>query len=181
MNGLADSGDEAARVIGGAAVAPIVAVLVVLSGMGQLGGLGAATARLPFAAGVDGLLPEVFTRVHPRWHTPHQSILILGGVSTLLLVAMQVGDTLRAAYQALVSLTVIGGMLPFIYLFGSSWKAGNRISALSGWAVTIVAILCSVVPTAETENVWLFEGKLAAGTLGVIGSAWVVYRRRSRI
>jgi amino acid transporter len=181
MNGLAEAGDEAAQSLGVPALGVAVAILVVLSGMGQLGGLGSATARLPFAAGVDGLLPEVFARVHPRWRTPHQSILILGAVATVLLLAMQVGDTMRAAYDALVSLTVIAGLLPLLYIFASSWVAGNRISAASGWAVTAIAILCAVIPTAETHNVWLFECKLAAGTIGVIGSAWLVYRRRARI
>jgi hypothetical protein len=33
-----------------------------------------------------------------------------------------------------------------------------------------------VVPTEEITNIWLFEGKLAAGTLAVVGSAWLVYR-----
>ena len=40
-----------------------------------------------------------------------------------------------------------------------------------------MAILCAVVPTDEIHNVWLFEFKLIAGTLAVIASAWLVYRR----
>ena len=99
-------------------------------------------------------------------------------VAPFLLVAIQLGDTMRAAYQELVSLMVITGFLPYLYIFGSAWKAGKRISAISGWAITVLAIVCSVVPTAEITNVWLFEGKLAAGTMAVIGSAWLVYRRR---
>ncbi len=54
---------------------------------------------------------------------------------------------------------------------------GLRLSAISGWSITLLAILCSVVPTGEIHNVWLFEFKLAAGTFAVIGSAWLVYRR----
>lgn len=92
---------------------------------------------------------------------------------------MQLGDTLRAAYQELVSLMVIAGFLPYLYIFGSAWKAGRRLSAASGWAITALAIVCSVVPTAEIANVWLFEAKLAAGTAAVIGSAWLVYRRNA--
>ena len=51
------------------------------------------------------------------------------------------------------------------------------VSAISGWAITLLAIVCSVVPTADIHNVWLFEFKIAAGTLAVIASAWVLYRR----
>jgi amino acid transporter len=181
MNGLAEAGGEAARTLGIGALGPVVAFLVVASGMGQLGGIGTSVSRLPFAAAADGLLPAAFARVHPRWHTPHVSILVLGCVATFLLIAIQLGDTMRGAYQELVSLMVITGFFPFLYMFGSSWKAGNRWSAVSGWTVTIVAMLCAVVPTADTANVWLFWGKLAVGTLGVVGSAWLVYRRRARI
>jgi amino acid transporter len=178
MNGLAEAGDEAARVLGIGVLGPLIAFLVVASGMGQLGGVGTAISRMPFAAGVDKLLPNAFARVHPRWHTPHLSILLLGGVATFLLIAIQFGDSMRGAYQELVSLMVIAGFFPYLYIFGSSWKAGNRVSALSGWGVTMLAILCAIVPTADVANVWLFEGKLAIGTLAVIGSAWIVYRRR---
>ena len=35
-----------------------------------------------------------------------------------------------------------------------------------GWSVTALAILCSVVPTGEIHNVWLFEFKLAGYVCG---------------
>jgi len=177
MNGLAETGDAVSRAIGAGWLSPLIAALVLASALGQIGGIGTAVSRLPFAAGTDRLLPAAFARVHPRWGTPHISILVFGAVSSFLLVAMQLGDTLRAAYQELVSLMVIAGFLPYLYIFGSAWKAGKRPSAASGLAITVLAIVCSVAPTAEIANVWLFEGKLAAGTTAVIASAWLVYRR----
>ncbi len=178
LSGLSDAGDAAARAMSAAWLGPVIALLVVASGMGQLGGTGTAISRLPFAAGADRLLPAAFSRVHPRWGTPHVAIFTLGLVASFLLVAIQLGDTMYAAYQALISLMVITGFLPYVYIFGSSWKCGERLSAISGWAITAVAILCSVIPTGDITSVWLFEGKLAAGTIAVIGSAWLVYRRR---
>ncbi len=177
LNGFADVSQAAGAALGTFWLAPLIAVLVLVSGVGQLGGIGTAISRLPFAAGVDGLLPKAFARVHPRWGTPHNSILALGVVATFLLIAVQVGDTMRAAYQELVSLMVIIGFLPYLYIFGSAWKAGKRLSPISGSAITILAILCSVVPTADITNVWLFESKLAIGTLAAIATAWLVYRR----
>lgn len=180
LNGLTLAGETAGRAFGVIWLLPLIALLVSLTGLGQIGGLGTAVSRLPFAVGVDKLLPAPFAKVHPRWGTPHISILALGVVASFLLVAVQLGDTMRAAYQELVSLMVIGGFIPYLYIFGSAWIAGRRWSALSGWAVSLLAIACSLVPTAETTNVWLFEGKLAAGTLAMIGSAWLVYRRAAR-
>lgn len=177
LNGLAQAGDTAARTIGVAWLSPLIALMVLATAVGQFGGLGSSTSRLPFAAGVDHLLPAAFGKIHPKWGTPHISMLALGAVGSFLLVIIQFGETARAAYQELVSLMVIAGFLPFIYIFGSAWKAGRRVSALSGWAMTALAILFSVAPTAEITNVWLFEGKLAAGTLAAVGSAWFIYRR----
>ncbi len=178
LNGFAEVGDSASLILGFSWLSPLVALLVLASGVGFVGGIGTATSRLPFAAGVDHLLPAAFGRVHPRWGTPYVSMLALGLVATFLLVVYQLGDTLRVAYDELVSLMVITGFLPYLYIFGGAWKAGKRLSAVSGGAMTALAVFCAVVPPAEITNVWLFEGKLMAGTLAVVVSAWLVYRRR---
>jgi amino acid transporter len=178
LNGFAEIGNSAGLLLGATWLSPLIALLVLASGVGFVGGLGTATSRLPFAAGVDRLLPAAFGKVHPRWGTPYVSILALGLVSTLLLVIYQLGDTMRIAYDELVSMMVIGGFLPYLYIFGSAWKAGKRLSAISGGAITLMALFCAVVPPSEITNVWLFEGKLAAGTLAVVTSAWFVYWQR---
>jgi|HubBroStandDraft_4_1064222.scaffolds.fasta_scaffold00253_2 amino acid transporter len=180
LNGFAEMGNSAGLLLGATWLSPLIALLVVASGVGFVGGLGTATSRLPFAAGVDRLLPAAFGRVHPRWGTPYVSILALGLVATFLLVIYQLGDTIRVAYDELVSMMVITGFLPYLYIFDSAWKAGKRLSAASGGAITALALLCSVVPPAEITNTWLFEGKLAAGTLAVVVSAWLVYYRRKQ-
>jgi amino acid transporter len=180
MTGLTQAGEAAGAALRIVWIAPLLAVLVLANGVGQIGGLGTSVSRLPFAVGVDRMLPAAFARVHSRWGTPYFSILGLGVVATFLLAVYQLGDTLRAAYDELVSLMVITGFLPYLYIFSSAWKAGKRISAVSGLAVTVATLLCAVVPTAEVSSVWLFEGKLAAGTLAVIGAAWLLYRRAIR-
>jgi amino acid transporter len=177
MNGFAEVAAVGAKTVGAWWITPLAAALVMVSAVGQFGGLGTGVSRLPFAVGVDHLLPKAFARVHPRWGTPHVSILLLGVVASFLLIVMQAGDTMRAAYQSLVSLMVITGFFPYLYMFGSAWKAGRRVSALSGWAVTVMAIVCPVVPTSEVHNVWVFEFKIVLGTLLVIASAWLLYRR----
>jgi APA family basic amino acid/polyamine antiporter len=180
LSGLAQAGTAAGKAIGASWLPSLIVVLVLATAIGQFGGLGASVSRMPFAAGVDHLLPKAFAKVHPRWNTPYVSIITLGIVASVMLIALQFGDTLRAAYQALVSLMVIGGFLPYLYMFGSAWKAGKRWSASSGIGTTLLAIACSLVPTAEIHNVWLFELKLAGGTLAVVASAWLIYRRYQR-
>jgi amino acid transporter len=177
LSGLAQAAVASSQATGAGWLAPLMAVLVLASVVGQFGGIGTSVSRLPFAAGIDGQLPAIMARVHPRWGTPYISMALFGAAASLLLVIAQLGDTLAAAYQVLVSLMVIAGFLPYVYMFGSAWKAGKRISALCGWMVTAVAILCAVIPTGSVGDVWLFEAKLAAGTAAVIGSGWVLFRR----
>jgi len=177
MNGFAQAGDAAALELRAGWLGPVVALLVMASAVGQFGGIGTSISRLPFAVGVDRLLPAAFGRAHPRWGTPHVALVTLGVIASGLLIAIQIGDTMRAAYQELVSLMVIVGFLPYVYIFGSAWKAGKRVSAVSGWAITLLAIVCAVIPSADVTNVFLFEGKLVGGTLGVIAVSWWLYRR----
>ncbi len=165
----------------GAAWIPIAfAVLSMFTAMGQFGGLGSGTARLSYAAAKDGLLPPIFAKVHPKWRTPHISMLALAGVGTALLLIMQLGDTMRAAYQALVSMMVIGTFIPYLYIFLSAWKAGQRIAPASGIAVTLIAIIFSAVPTEDITNVWLFEAKIFGGAALFLGlGRWIFVASRN--
>ena len=110
-------------------LAPAVVLFVVIIVVGSFGGLGSAVSRMPFAAGVDHLLPAAFGKLHPRWNTPHVAILSLGIVATVLLIACQAGDTVKTAYRTIVDLTVIVGFLPYLYIFASAWKARKWFSA----------------------------------------------------
>jgi glutamate:GABA antiporter len=85
LNGFAEMGESVGQLLAVAWLLPLIALLVLVSGVGYVGGVGTATSRLPFVAGVDGLLPRAFSRIHPRWGTPYVSTLALGLVATFLL------------------------------------------------------------------------------------------------
>jgi amino acid transporter len=179
-SGLGAAGASIARLFSAPWITALIGTLVLLQAFGTFGGVGTAISRLPFAAGTDSLLPAAFGHVHPRWRTPHVALLTLGVVASSLLLLPQLGDSLRVAYQEIVSLTLIGGFLPYLYIFLSTWRAKHRIAATLGIAVTLFCLGCSVIPTAEVHNLWLFEGKLAAGTALMIGSGLLLYRRGVR-
>jgi glutamate:GABA antiporter len=180
LNGYADTAESAGQLIGATWLSPVIAVLVLVGGVGFLGGIGTESSQLPFAAGADGLLSKAFGRLHPRWGSPHVSILALGFLATFLLVVYQLGDSMKAAHNELVSLMVITGFIPYLYIFGSAWKAGKRLSALSGGGVTLLALVAAAVPPDGTTSIVRFEGKLAAGTIGVMLAGWLIYRSQSK-
>ena len=178
LNGMSQASTVAAKLLHTPWLPLAIATLVIVNSIGGFGGMAASVSRLPLAAGADHLLPAAFAKIHPKWGTPHVSLLTFGAVASVLLIAIQFGDTLKAAYQTLISLMILVGFLPYLYIFGGAWKAGKRISAISGIAVTLLAVVCSAVPTADISNVWVFEGKIVVGALAVIASAWFVYSRK---
>jgi amino acid transporter len=179
LHGLADGANVAAESLNAFWITPLIAVIVMLNSVGGWGGLGAAVSRLPYAAGVDHLLPDAFARVHPRWHTPYVSILVFGVVASALLILIQLGDSLSASYETLLSLMVLVGFLPYFYLFASAWKCGKRIAAVSGLVMTLLTVISSAIPTPDVTNVWIFEAKVFGGAAFMIGMAWFVYKRRA--
>jgi glutamate:GABA antiporter len=154
------------------------AVLVILAALGQLSVIGSSVSRLPFVAGTDRLLPSALALLHPRWRTPYVSIIIFGAISTVFLVLAQLGENLRVAYQTITDLMVIGGFLPFLYIFAAAWKCGGRWSVIAGMGVGLVALICSIIPTNEVKSLWLFEAKLFGVTALIVLSARLVYKSR---
>lgn len=86
---------------------------------------------------------------------------------------------MRAAYQELVSMMVLGSFPPFLYIFGSAWKAGLRWAPISGISVILIALAFSVLPTEDIRNVWLFEAKIFGGSLFLLGlGRWIFLKGR---
>jgi APA family basic amino acid/polyamine antiporter len=180
INGVAQVSAAAGAGLGLAWLGPVAVLVVAINVVGSFGGLGSAVSRMPFAAGVDHLLPAAFGKIHPRWNTPHVAILSLGAIATVLLIAVQTGETVKNAYRTIVDLTVITGFLPYLYIFASAWKARKRFSAVAGVTTSLIAIACSIVPPPDVAKVFQFEAKLAMGTAATIASGWLIYRRSVR-
>jgi amino acid transporter len=191
--------DAAGRRLGLSAVTPVAAFLIALSALGSVGAWLAAVARLPFVAGLDHLLPESFGRVHPRWRTPHVALLSLALVIVACVLLSQAGQTVRGAYDILVSMTVICTLIPFLFLFASMVRlqrepagpevfrafGGSRVAVLAGvvgFLVTAVSIVLSFFPAADEPHKTLAVAKILGLTILSTGSGVVVYwiRRRRR-
>ena len=104
----------------------------------------------------------------------------MGIASTVFLVLMQLGETLRTGYQLLVDMTVVSYFIPFVYLFAAAWKHGYRWSAVSGLLVSLAGIGFSFVPPEGTQSVWLFELKMLGSTAALTGTAWLFFVRGRR-
>src|SRR5258708_34949390 len=57
------------------------------------------SSRLPMVAGWDCLLPAWFSRLHPRYKTPINSIIFVGTLTLVIAVASQIGAGIQEAFQ----------------------------------------------------------------------------------
>jgi amino acid transporter len=171
--------------VAGLGFMPILIALLLL--LGNLGGLSAwlsGSARLPFAAGVDRALPEAFGRLHPRWQTPYVSLLLMGGLATLFIVAGLAGSTVKSAYLLLTQATLILFFIPYLYIFAAYLKLRRQrtmATALTG-VVGLVAVAFSIVlgfvAPADEANPVLYRVKIAAGVVVFMGIGFWLVRRK---
>src|SRR5207249_11325257 len=124
------------RRLGVAWLAPVAALVAILLALGNLGGVGAwlaGSARLPFVAGVDGALPPAFSRIHPRWHTPHLALLVQGALATVFVVASLVGSTVMYAFLVFTQTNLILFFIPYMFLFAAYLRHRLLCIAAARW------------------------------------------------
>lgn len=176
------------------------ALLVTVGNAGGVGSTVAGVARIPFVVGLDRYLPQAFGKIHPRWRTPYISILVQAVVSGTVLLASQVNETTRGAYQVLIDAAIILYFIPFLYMFAAAirlayrpgrekdehavlvpgGKPGVWLCGLLGFAVTLASIVFSMIPPGETANKTLFEVKLIGGSALTLALGLALYWRGAR-
>lgn len=166
---------------------PILAAavtMIVVTRVGQAILIFNATSRLPMVAGWDHLLPEWFTRLHPRHRTPTGSILFMGAATLIfmLLASLDVGN--QEAYQLLENGGGIAYALTYLVMFliplvaaGERVSPMLRVTAMSGFAMTLLYVVLSVFPVLEVANPWGFVTKVGGLIVGFNLAVALYFRR----
>lgn len=192
LQGLVQAGAVAAERVGAGWMAIPLALLITLGNLGAASGFLSCAARIPFAVGIDRLLPPVFAKVHPRWGTPYVAILVQGGLGAVLCILGQAGTGVKGAYDVLVSMGIIAAFLPFALVFlavirlqGAPSDApltrlpGGRVTstvfACIGLATTLTALVLAAFPAPDEPNKLLAVIKILGLTTILLGSGTVVY------
>jgi amino acid transporter len=135
----------------------------------------AGNTRLPMVAGWDRLLPEWFSRLHPRYKTPFNSILFVGLVTMVLAVLSLTGVHAQEAFQLIDNAGGVFYALTYLVLFAiplfgmkalgvrAPWWL--KIACASGFLVTLVYIRFAIVPITEVGSAFLFALKIVATVL----------------
>jgi glutamate:GABA antiporter len=148
------------------------------------------STRLPMVAGWDHLVPVWFSRLHPRYKTPINSILFLGGSTLVVGLGASIGVGHEEAFQLLLTWSFTSYGLAYLVLFAiplfSPAQRGLRpglwlrLAALSGFLVTPLFVVLSIFPVIDLENPWHYSLKIASVMVGSNGLAWIFYRAGRR-
>ena len=150
----------------------------------------AGNTRLPMVAGWDSLLPAWFSRLHPKYRTPINSILFVGAVTLVLGVLSLMGVHAQEAFQLIDNAGGVFYALTYLALFAiplfgmkalgvrSPWWL--KIACASGFIVTLIYIRFAIVPITEVGSPLSFALKIVSVVLiaNAIGITIYVLRKR---
>jgi amino acid transporter len=147
--------------------------------------------RLPMAAGWDHLVPAWFTRLHPRWRTPSNSIYFASGLVMLLVVLANAGVHAQEAFQLLTNASETHYELAYLAMFavplaGSaalrrSLPAWLKWTSIVGFCATAFSLLISAYPFVRVVDARAYAAKIL-GTLLVSNLVAICFfRMRSRV
>jgi amino acid transporter len=129
-----------------------------------------ANTRLPMVAGWDHLLPGWFTRLHKKYRTPVNSILVVGAVTLVLGLASLIGVGEQEAFQLLDNAGGVFYAATYVVLFAIplfGMKAFGvrapwwlQIACASGLLVSLLYIGFTIVPIITVGSRLLFAIKI---------------------
>lgn len=155
----------------------------------SIAGIGSAwiagCSRIPFVAGLDSYLPSWLGAVHPKYSTPHASLLVQFVISAVLVaINFAGGIRVQETFQRLLSLAVVLQLVPFLYLFAAlvklGWtaEAGGRysrstvlVAGTAGFFTTLFGIILVFFPARQITSLFSYEVWMFGGTLCFLAPA----------
>jgi amino acid transporter len=149
-----------------------------------------AVTRLPMVAGWDSMLPAWFCRLHGKYRTPVNSIVLVGACSFGLAVLSNIGVGQAEAFQLLFNASGIFYALTYVVMFAIPIFGLRRVSprpplwlkavSLSGLLMTLLYVVLSVFPIIKVDSVAAFAFKISAViiVMNLVGIGILVSARR---
>ncbi len=192
LEGIMQAISSSAERIGWRGLGPLVALLICVANLGGVGAYLAAMSRIPFVVGIDRYLPRAFGRVHPKWGTPHISLIVQALCCVVFVFMGQLKSTVHGAYDLLVSMTIITTFLPYLFMFAALIRLqrepvepevvripGGKPVAIGvgvlGFVATIAVIIGSAIPDPTEPNKALAVAKTLALSAALVGGGCLLY------
>jgi amino acid transporter len=171
-------------------VAMTAIVLVELRLLGASSFIFTGATRLTMTAGWDHLVPEWFTRMHPRWRTPSNSILFASGVVLLFVVFANLGVHAQEAFQLLSNASQTHYEIAYLAMFAvplmgrvvlrRSLPGWLKWTSIAGFCGTCFSLLISAYPFVAVVDARAYAAKILGTILISNVVAFCFYRFRTR-
>jgi APA family basic amino acid/polyamine antiporter len=158
----------------------IVAIAVIISGIGALNGWTMICAEMPLAAARDGLFPAAFGRVSKR-QVPALGIVASTALASIAMVVSYMGTSGSTVFTTLVLMTGITAAIPYAFSALAQivwrWRDQGKIAGSILARDLVVAIVAFVFSIAfiyysrNTGDSWyvVWGPFLMAGAAGILG------------
>jgi len=188
LSGITDAVQLVAGRVGLTGLGALTGALLTLNALAGTASWTAGAARVPFAAGVDSVMPAAFARLHPRYLTPYLALLVQSiASSAIFLVSVFFtvsgrSTSIQEAYDILVNLTILIYFIPYLYLFVAQVRllpASSHALAWLGFGSTAISLALTFLPP-PGSNVLAYEANLIvqAGVMLAIGGGLYLWSRR---
>jgi amino acid transporter len=168
------------------AVMPVAVVFLLVYYLATFCAFFTISTRLPMVAGWDHLLPEWFSRLHPRYKTPTNSVLFLGAATLTVAIAAIIGVGQQESYELLLTWSFTFYGIAYLAMFaipilsrrerGLRPKIWVRGAAILGFLTTLLFVLMSVFPIIDVGSSSRYSLKIAGVVLGANLLGWMIYR-----
>jgi len=175
---------------GNAIVMPLAVLFLLIYYLATFCAFFAASTRLPMVAGWDHLLPEWFSRLHPRYKTPVNSVLFLGAATLVVAIAALIGVGHEESFELLLTWSFTFYGIAYLALFAIPVLARRerrlraslwvRVAATCGFVVTLLFVVLSVFPIIDVGSSWRYSLKIAGVVLGANVLGYIIYRASPR-
>jgi amino acid transporter len=152
------------------AIASIAIILMTIRTIASTSVHVTGSSRLPMVAGWDRLLPSWFSRLHPKFKTPINSVIFVSALTVTIAIVSQIGTGIQEAFQLVdnasnVFYGIVYGMLFAIPLVGAPLvRSGTgiwlRIAAFCGLLVSLSAIFFTIYPIIDVPSPLIFGAKI---------------------
>ncbi len=157
------------------AVAQFATVLILIIALASLFSALLGYSRIPYAAALNGDFFSIFSKVHPKYHFPHFSLLAVGGVGFIFSLLFRLGDVITAILAMRILVQFVSQAVGVI-----AWNYNHRgVERPYKMPLFPLPAIISIIA-------WLFiyltiKPGFIIASLGIIGLGIVVYFMRKQL
>jgi amino acid transporter len=171
-------------------VAPLAIACLLARAVASASLIFTGLTRLPMTAGWDHLVPRWFTKLHPRWLTPVNSILFVAALVMALILSSMLGVHEQEANQLLGAASIAHYAIAYVALFALP-LAGNsglrerlpawlKVACIGGLLSSLVSLVIAVYPIVDVVSPVAYAGKIAGVVIASNLVGLLIYRSGAR-